>query len=126
MLKHSAARRASPSPPIGKRIARRDFTMNALYLNGEGEVFDYHNGVRDLRAGKVRFVGDPATRIREDVLRLLRFYRFHAWYGRGEADEAARAACRASAPLLPTLSGERVQAEILSRSAPKIRGQVSR
>lgn len=93
--------------------ARRDFTMNALYLNGEGEVFDYHNGVRDLRAGKVRFVGDPATRIREDVLRLLRFYRFHAWYGRGEADEAARAACRASAPLLPTLSGERVQAEIL-------------
>jgi len=61
----------------------------------------------------VRFVGDPATRIREDVLRLLRFYRFHAWYGRGEADAAARAACRASIPLLPTLSGERVQAELL-------------
>ncbi len=93
--------------------ARRDFTMNALYANGEGEVFDYHNGVKDLRAGKVRFVGDPATRIREDVLRLLRFYRFHAWYGRGEADAAARAACRTSTPLLPTLSGERVQAEIL-------------
>ena len=63
--------------------ARRDFTMNALYLNGDGEVFDYHDGVRDLRQGKVRFVGNPATRIREDVLRLLRFYRFHAWYGRG-------------------------------------------
>jgi poly(A) polymerase len=93
--------------------ARRDFTMNALYLSAEGEVFDYHDGVRDLRHGKVRFVGDPATRIREDVLRLLRFYRFHAWYGRGAADEAARAACRASAPLLPTLSGERVQAELL-------------
>jgi poly(A) polymerase len=93
--------------------ARRDFTMNALYLNGEGDVFDYHDGVKDLRQGKVRFVGDPATRIREDVLRLLRFYRFHAWYGRGEADAAARAACRASAPLLPTLSGERVQAELL-------------
>jgi poly(A) polymerase len=93
--------------------ARRDFTMNALYLNEEGEVFDYHDGIKDLRAGKVRFVGDPATRIREDVLRLLRFYRFHAWYGRGEADEAARAACRASVPLLPTLSGERVQAELL-------------
>lgn len=92
---------------------RRDFTMNALYLNGEGDVFDYHDGVKDLRQGKVRFVGDPATRIREDVLRLLRFYRFHAWYGRGEADAAARAACRASAPLLPTLSGERVQAELL-------------
>ncbi|HEX3972096.1 MAG TPA: CCA tRNA nucleotidyltransferase [Stellaceae bacterium] len=93
--------------------ARRDFTMNALYLNDEGEVFDYHDGVKDLRAGKVRFVGDPATRIREDVLRLLRFYRFHAWYGKGEADAAARAACRASTPLLPTLSGERVQAELL-------------
>jgi len=93
--------------------ARRDFTMNALYLNDEGEVFDYHDGVKDLRAGKVRFVGDPKTRIREDVLRLLRFYRFHAWYGRGEADAAARAGCRASIPLLPTLSGERVQAELL-------------
>ena len=99
--------------------ARRDFTMNALYLGAEGEVFDYHDGVRDLRAGKVRFVGDPATRIREDVLRLLRFYRFHAWYGRGEADAAARAACRASAPLLPTLSGERVQAELLKLLAAR-------
>jgi poly(A) polymerase len=99
--------------------ARRDFTMNALYLNDEGEVFDYHDGVKDLRAGKVRFVGDPATRIREDVLRLLRFYRFHAWYGRGEADQAARAGCRASTPLLPTLSGERVQAELLKLLAAK-------
>lgn len=99
--------------------ARRDFTMNALYLSGEGEVFDYHDGIKDLRAGKVRFVGDPATRIREDVLRLLRFYRFHAWYGRGEADAAARAGCRASTPLLPTLSGERVQAELLKLLSAK-------
>src|SRR6185312_16097515 len=99
--------------------ARRDFTMNALYLSGEGEVFDYHDGIKDLRAGKVRFVGDPAMRIREDVLRLLRFYRFHAWYGRGEADVAARAGCRASTPLLPTLSGERVQAELLKLMAAK-------
>src|SRR6185437_13196670 len=99
--------------------ARRDFTMNALYMSGEGEVFDYHDGIKDLRAGKVRFVGDPKTRIREDVLRLLRFYRFHAWYGRGEADAAARAGCRASTPLLPTLSGERVQAELLKLLAAK-------
>jgi poly(A) polymerase len=99
--------------------ARRDFTMNALYLSAEGEVFDYHDGIKDLRQGKVRFVGDPATRIREDVLRLLRFYRFHAWYGRGEADQAARAGCRASTPLLPTLSGERVQAELLKLLAAK-------
>lgn len=92
---------------------RRDLTMNALFLAADGEVFDYHDGLRDLRAGRVRFVGDPATRIREDVLRLLRFYRFHAWYGRGAADTAARAACRASVPLVATLSGERVHAEMM-------------
>jgi poly(A) polymerase len=92
---------------------RRDFTMNALFLDEEGNVFDYHQGLRDLAAGKVRFVGDPVTRIREDVLRLLRFYRFHAGYGRGAADKAARAACQKLAPLLSTLSGERVQAELL-------------
>jgi poly(A) polymerase len=93
--------------------ARRDFTMNALFLDAEGNVFDPMAGLADLRAGRVRFVGDAATRIREDVLRLLRFYRFHAHYGRGEADAEARAACRALAPLLPNLSGERVAAELL-------------
>lgn len=93
--------------------ARRDFTMNALFLDRDGNLFDPVGGLGDLKAGQVRFVGDPETRIREDVLRLLRFYRFHAHYGRGEPDAAARAACRALAPLLPTLSGERVAAEIL-------------
>jgi poly(A) polymerase len=92
---------------------RRDFTMNALFLDADGQVFDPVGGIEDLRAGRVRFVGDPATRIREDVLRLLRFYRFSAHYGRGAADGAARAACRALAPLLPNLSGERVAAELL-------------
>jgi poly(A) polymerase len=90
---------------------RRDFTMNALFLDGTGAVFDTVGGLEDLRAGRVRFVGDPEGRIREDVLRLLRFYRFHAHYGRGPADAAARAACRKLAPLLPTLSAERVAAE---------------
>ena len=93
--------------------ARRDFTMNALFLDAEGHVFDPVGGLADLRAGRVRFVGDAVTRIREDVLRLLRFYRFYAHYGRGAADETARAACRALAPLLPTLSVERVAAEML-------------
>jgi poly(A) polymerase len=93
--------------------ARRDFTMNALFLDADGNVFDPVGGLADLRAGRVRFVGDAATRIREDVLRVLRFYRFHAHYGRGDADDAARAACRALAHLLPTLSGERVAAELL-------------
>ena len=93
--------------------ARRDFTMNALYLDGAGNLFDPVSGLADLRAGRIRFVGDPATRIREDVLRLLRFYRFHAQLGREPADPAARAACHALAALLPTLSGERVSAEML-------------
>lgn len=93
--------------------ARRDFTMNALFLDAEGLVFDPVGGLPDLRSGRVRFVGDAATRIREDVLRLLRFYRFHAHYGVGEADETARAACRELAPLLPGLSGERVAGEML-------------
>jgi poly(A) polymerase len=93
--------------------ARRDFTMNALFLDDDGNVFDPVGGLGDLRAGHVRFVGDAATRIREDVLRLLRFYRFYAHYGRGAADAEARAACRELATLLPTLSGERVAAETL-------------
>ncbi|HJT05801.1 MAG TPA: CCA tRNA nucleotidyltransferase [Stellaceae bacterium] len=92
---------------------RRDFTMNALFLDTQGNVFDPVHGLGDLLAGRVRFVGDAAMRIREDVLRLLRFYRFHAHYGKGAADAEARAACRALAALLPTLSGERVAAETL-------------
>jgi poly(A) polymerase len=93
--------------------ARRDFTMNALFLDAAGAIFDPVGGLEDLRAGRVRFVGDAEARIREDVLRLLRFYRFHAHYGRGEAEESARSACRKLAGLLPGLSGERVAAEML-------------
>jgi poly(A) polymerase len=93
--------------------SRRDFTMNALFLDGEGRVFDPVGGRGDLRAGHVRFVGEAEARIREDVLRLLRFYRFYAHYGKGGADPAARAACRALAPLVPGLSGERIAAETL-------------
>jgi poly(A) polymerase len=93
--------------------ARRDFTMNALFLDASGRVFDPVGGLADLHAGRVRFVGDAVTRIREDVLRLLRFYRFHAHYGRGAADAIARRACGALAHLLPGLSGERVASELL-------------
>jgi poly(A) polymerase len=92
--------------------ARRDFTMNALFLDGEGRVFDHVGGLADLRAGHVRFVGEPRQRIREDVLRLLRFYRFYAHYGRGAADPGARAAARELRDLLPRLSAERVAAEM--------------
>jgi poly(A) polymerase len=93
--------------------ARRDFTMNALSCEPEGLVHDPFGGVADLRAGRVRFVGDAHARIEEDVLRLLRFFRFHAWYGRGAPDADGLAACIAMAGRLPDLSAERVRAELL-------------
>lgn len=99
--------------------ARRDFTMNALYLDAEGDVWDPVGGLDDCLAGRVRFVGDPNARIAEDFLRLLRFYRFQAHYGRGPADEAARAACRTGRPGLARLAGERIRVELLKLlSAP--------
>ena len=93
--------------------ARRDFTINALYAAADGEIFDYVGGLSDLIAGKVRFVGDPARRIAEDYLRILRLFRFHAWYGRGEMDAAALHAAAAARDGLHRLSGERVAKEML-------------
>jgi poly(A) polymerase len=93
--------------------ARRDFTINAMSAGADGVVHDYFGGLGDLRAGRVRFVGDPAARIAEDRLRILRFWRFHAHFGRGAPDVAARAACRAGAGGLALLSGERVRAELV-------------
>ena len=92
--------------------ARRDLTMNALSCTPDGSMFDPFGGLADLAAGRVRFVGEARRRIEEDVLRLLRFFRFHAHYGRGEPDAEAMAACRELAPRLPTLSGERVRGEL--------------
>ena len=92
---------------------RRDFTMNALYADANGEVFDSVGGVEDLKAGRVRFVGDPVTRIREDYLRILRLFRLHAWYGKGDIDPAALRAAAAEKAGLAQLSGERVQKELL-------------
>ena len=93
--------------------ARRDFTINALYLSPQGEWFDYFGGVDDAKAGIVRFIGDAVQRIEEDRLRILRFFRFYARFARGDADVAALAACRSAAPAMAALSGERVQKEIL-------------
>jgi poly(A) polymerase len=92
---------------------RRDFTMNALYAGADGEIFDYHDGVQDLIAGRVRFVGDPARRIREDYLRILRLFRFHACYGKGEMDADALRAAAAAKEGLARLSGERIAKELL-------------
>jgi poly(A) polymerase/tRNA nucleotidyltransferase (CCA-adding enzyme) len=92
--------------------ARRDFTINAMSMTRDGQVFDYFGGLADLRAGVVRFVGDPATRIAEDYLRILRYFRFFARYGSGPADVAALTAIRAGVPGLAGLSVERVWSEL--------------
>ena len=93
--------------------ARRDFTLNAMSCDRAGRLYDYFGGRADLAAGRVRFVGDAAARIREDYLRILRFFRFFARYGGEPADAEALAACRAAAPELGRLSGERIQTEML-------------
>jgi poly(A) polymerase/tRNA nucleotidyltransferase (CCA-adding enzyme) len=92
--------------------ARRDFTINAMSMDAEGHVWDWFGGRDDLFQGVVRFVGDPATRIAEDYLRALRFFRFHARYGQGALDAAAVAAIRAAGPGLAILSAERVWSEL--------------
>ena len=102
--------------------SRRDFTINAMSMTQDGAVFDYFGGVDDLNAGIVRFVGDAATRIAEDYLRILRFFRFFAWYGRVEPDAATLAALQAGVHGLHRLSAERVWSElakILSAPDPR-------
>jgi poly(A) polymerase len=94
--------------------ARRDFTINALYADiTSGEVFDYFGGVDDLSAGVVRFIGEPLKRIAEDHLRILRFFRFHTRYAKGDADPVSLAACTARANDLMALSRERIADELL-------------
>lgn len=92
--------------------ARRDFTINAMSLTPEGVLFDYFGGRADLAVGLVRFVGDADTRLAEDYLRALRFFRFQARYGRGAPDEAAVAAIGRAVPGLARLSAERVWMEL--------------
>ncbi len=100
--------------------ARRDFTFNALSSTLDGDIYDPFSGIDDLSRGFVRFVGNAGERIEEDVLRLLRYFRFYAHYGRPPADLDALAACRALASKLPELSGERVRAEMFRiLSAPE-------
>lgn len=93
--------------------ARRDFTINAMSAGRDGRVHDYFGGQADLGAGRIRFVGDAATRIREDFLRILRFFRFTARFGQGEPDAAALAACASARTGIRGLSGERIQVEML-------------
>lgn len=100
---------------------RRDFTMNALYAAPSGQVLDPLGGLPDLHARRVRFIDDAGERIREDYLRTLRFFRFHAWYGDIAAgiDPDGLAACASNLAGLETLSKERIGAEMLKiLSAP--------
>ena len=92
---------------------RRDFTFNALYADRDGTLYDPFDGRSDLAAGRVRFIGDADTRITEDRLRVLRFFRFYAWYGRPPLDGPGFDACRRNAGALGSLSGERVAKELL-------------
>jgi len=91
---------------------RRDFTFNALYADAAGTIYDYFDGRADLSAGRVRFIGDPDQRIAEDHLRVLRFFRFYAWFGKPPLDAPGFAACRRNAGALGKLSGERVAKEL--------------
>jgi poly(A) polymerase len=92
---------------------RRDFTINALSVSADGEIYDYVGGLADIAAHRVRFIGDPSARIVEDYLRILRFFRFHAWYGEGAPDANGLHACIAARKNLDTLSRERVRMELL-------------
>ncbi len=102
---------------------RRDFTINALSVDIDGRIHDYTGGLDDLAAERVRFIGDPATRIREDYLRTLRFFRFSAEYAGGDLDAAGLAATVAQRDGLARLSRERVRQELLklvvARRAPE-------
>lgn len=103
------------SDKLEEDAARRDFTMNALYATRAGAVIDpLGRGLADLRARKVRFIGCPAARIREDFLRILRFFRFHAWYADPAVgpDADGLAACAALADGIERLSRERIGAEM--------------
>ncbi len=99
------------SEDLAEDAGRRDFTMNALYARPDGEILDPVGGIPDLEARRVRFIGDPHDRIREDYLRILRFFRFTAWYG-VEIDADGLAACAALAEGMERLARERIGHEI--------------
>ena len=109
------------SHDVAEDARRRDFTMNALYAEPDGTVIDPLGGLADLRARRVRFIEDADARIREDYLRILRFFRFHAWYGDQAKgmDEDGLAACAANLDGLDVLSKERIGKEMITLlSAP--------
>lgn len=93
--------------------ARRDFTMNAIYCDAKGKLYDSTDGYSDICRKRVRFVGMPSQRIEEDYLRILRFFRFHAAYGKGSPDIKGLAACKRLRKGLVQISPERVRQEMM-------------
>lgn len=102
-----------------KDALRRDFTINQFSLSAEGVVHDYAGGLADLQARRVRFIGDPETRIAEDYLRIMRFFRFHAAYGEGPLDAPGLAACVRLRAGMARLSAERIRAELMKLLAAR-------
>jgi poly(A) polymerase len=92
---------------------RRDFTINALYLSPQGELYDPWGGQEDLKRGSIKFIGDPIQRIQEDYLRILRFFRFLAYFGSEIVDSPSYEACRKFSSSLKLLSRERIHKELL-------------
>lgn len=93
--------------------SRRDLTINAVYADEKGNVFDYFNGIEDLKNGVVRFIGNPAQRVSEDYLRILRFFRFYSMFGKTPIDAKALKACVENKDNLKTLSIERIRDELI-------------
>ena len=96
---------------------RRDFTMNAMYCDARGKIYDFTDGYRDTLRKRIIFVGSPAKRIEEDYLRILRFFRFHARFGKGAPDKAGLAACIRHRKGLDGLSAERIRQEMFKLMA---------
>ena len=93
--------------------SRRDLTINAVYADENGNVFDYYNGIEDLENGIIRFIGDANRQIREDYVRILRFFRFYSLFGKAPADAKALKACRDNLNGLKNLPVERIRDELV-------------
>jgi len=105
--------KVSFSKDYAEDAARRDFTFNALYMDIDGKIYDFFDGQKDLKNGVVKFIGSPEERIREDYLRILRLFRFHAYFGAGNISQDQLDACRSLCNGLDQISGERIHAEMI-------------